>query len=399
MSECLGNKSSPDSRAAEKEHVRKLQSTEWLAVKPFLAGTSYDVDHAAFEIMLFSSIVSCLPQSPGSMILDLGAGSCWVSEWLQKLNFKTCSLDIAEDMLRFGKKRLAPDSLLVVGDMAALPLADTSMDAAVCCGALHHVPDWKKGLFEIHRVLKPGGVLVLAEPEGEHNRRGESKDQVDQFGVLEQDIKTSAMVCACRGAGFTRAIVRPMAELGLGRERILPFYPFWKEAPRIFLHKAWARLKAEAWERIVNWFNPYHLIVAVKGNAWPDSQRPETILARLLQIDFPSTWPANQSASFRVRYLNTGRTKWLAQTDTARRGAVRLGISLLDSSGKTVNLDYARVDLPNDVEPGSTVEIAGSLRPPEQKEGQLRFDLVSEGICWFSARGSIPRILPYRLTS
>ena len=57
MSECSENKAIPDSRAAEKEHVRKLQSTEWLAVKPFLAGTSYDVDHAAFEIMLFSALV------------------------------------------------------------------------------------------------------------------------------------------------------------------------------------------------------------------------------------------------------------------------------------------------------------------------------------------------------
>ncbi|HVG43594.1 MAG TPA: class I SAM-dependent methyltransferase, partial [Longimicrobium sp.] len=52
---------------------------------------------------------------------------------------------------------------LLRADAERLPFADASFDAALSGGVLHHTPDIRAGIAEIHRVLRPGGTLVLAE--------------------------------------------------------------------------------------------------------------------------------------------------------------------------------------------------------------------------------------------
>ena len=380
------------SREAEKRHVGELQTTEGLAARPFLAGTSLSVERAQVEIAVFSALVASLPVGPGALVLDLGAGPCWVSDWLRKLKFRTCSLDISTDMLAVGRRRMGPDSWLCAADMAALPLRDACVDAAVCYAALHHVPVWRQALAEVHRVLRPGGVLVLQEPGRGHSRQAESVAQMEQFGVLEQDLPPRRLARACRDAGFSRAIVRPVAELSHGLTRILPPYRFARAAPRLFLRKALRRLQAEAVERALNLCTPLHVVVAMKGAPWADSRRPDTMVARFRQVRFPAALRSSQGAPFCVTVQNTGLTRWLAEAAGAGVGRVRLGLSRLDADGRIVDLDFLRVSLPHDVEPGDAVELAGEVPPLGRAGGAgFRLDLVSEGVCWFSDKGSRPR--------
>ncbi len=49
---------------------------------------------------------------------------------------------------------------LVISDITALPFHDNSFDAVLAVHVFHLVPNWQKGLEEILRVLRPGGVLV-----------------------------------------------------------------------------------------------------------------------------------------------------------------------------------------------------------------------------------------------
>jgi ubiquinone/menaquinone biosynthesis C-methylase UbiE len=50
-----------------------------------------------------------------------------------------------------------------VGDAERLPYRDGVLDAVFGFGVLHHLPDWREGVREIARVLKPGGIYFLEE--------------------------------------------------------------------------------------------------------------------------------------------------------------------------------------------------------------------------------------------
>jgi SAM-dependent methyltransferase len=72
------------------------------------------------------------------------------------------SLDLSDAILIAAQYTQAfPAVSCIRADLLRIPLADESVDVAVCLGVLHHLQDPKAGLKELWRVLKPGGTLVL----------------------------------------------------------------------------------------------------------------------------------------------------------------------------------------------------------------------------------------------
>ncbi|NNL95813.1 MAG: class I SAM-dependent methyltransferase [Xanthomonadales bacterium] len=55
-------------------------------------------------------------------------------------------------------------SRVIQGDIQAMPYPDSSFDTVLLNEVLEHVPDQQAGLDEIHRVLKPGGHLLVFSP-------------------------------------------------------------------------------------------------------------------------------------------------------------------------------------------------------------------------------------------
>lgn len=49
------------------------------------------------------------------------------------------------------------------GDATLLPYSDRTFDAAYMSAVLGEIPDRVRALLELHRVIKPGGRLVIAE--------------------------------------------------------------------------------------------------------------------------------------------------------------------------------------------------------------------------------------------
>jgi ubiquinone/menaquinone biosynthesis C-methylase UbiE len=94
-----------------------------------------------------------------------GAGACMLLQEFRPLAIHAMDLD--EGMISEATGYLTPVQRekisLYVGDTYHLPHRDASMDAVFGFGVLHHLPDWRGGLREIARVLKPGGVYFLEE--------------------------------------------------------------------------------------------------------------------------------------------------------------------------------------------------------------------------------------------
>lgn len=109
------------------------------------------------------------PVSPEARVLEIGcgrgAGSRLILQEMQPSIIHATDLDFK--MIRLAKDYLTDNEkdgiFTYVADAAALPYGDESFDAIFDFGALHHVPDWRKALMEVARVLREGGTLYLEE--------------------------------------------------------------------------------------------------------------------------------------------------------------------------------------------------------------------------------------------
>ncbi len=68
-------------------------------------------------------------------------------------------MDVSHDLL----KKIENCKPLLIGNIERFPFKDNHFDVIYGCSILHHL-DVDTGLQEIHRILRPGGLLVLSEP-------------------------------------------------------------------------------------------------------------------------------------------------------------------------------------------------------------------------------------------
>ena len=105
---------------------------------------------------------------PGSRVLETGCGPGFGVDPLYR-RFKAArvdAFDLDPKMIALVRKRQRTGgrpNRLWVGNLRHIPVADASYDAVVNFGAIHHVPDWRGALREIHRVMKPGGRFYVEE--------------------------------------------------------------------------------------------------------------------------------------------------------------------------------------------------------------------------------------------
>jgi len=74
-------------------------------------------------------------------------------------------LDLSAGMLGHARMRCRVHRRVSVvqGDSERLPFADDSFDAVTCCHSFHHYPKQESVVAEMHRVLRPGGRLVIVD--------------------------------------------------------------------------------------------------------------------------------------------------------------------------------------------------------------------------------------------
>jgi demethylmenaquinone methyltransferase / 2-methoxy-6-polyprenyl-1,4-benzoquinol methylase len=108
------------------------------------------------------------PFHPG-LILDIATGTADFAIEAVKLHpQKITGIDLSEGMLKVGRLKIEKNGLtqlieLKKADSENLPFSDDVYDAAIVGFGVRNFENLLKGLAEIFRVLKPGGVFIILE--------------------------------------------------------------------------------------------------------------------------------------------------------------------------------------------------------------------------------------------
>lgn len=102
-------------------------------------------------------------------ILDIATGTGDLAILMAQTGAKEITgADISEGMMEVGRKKVADKNLssrvkLVYGDSENLPFEDNYFDAITVAFGIRNFETLEKGLADILRVLKPGGIFVILE--------------------------------------------------------------------------------------------------------------------------------------------------------------------------------------------------------------------------------------------
>lgn len=116
------------------------------------------------------NVVKMVADHEPGVVMDIatGTGDLVIKMAQQTSAKKLIGLDISSGMLEVGKIKVEKEDLssrveMVVGDSENLHYEDESIDAVTVSYGVRNFEDLEKGLSEILRVLKPGGILVILE--------------------------------------------------------------------------------------------------------------------------------------------------------------------------------------------------------------------------------------------
>lgn len=102
---------------------------------------------------------------PAPSVLDVGCGTGMLSEQLLSAlpSCRLAGIDLSPAMVERARARLAGRAEVREADAERLPFHDGVFDLVVCNDSFHHYPDPDRAAFQMWRVLRKGGALVLGD--------------------------------------------------------------------------------------------------------------------------------------------------------------------------------------------------------------------------------------------
>ena len=111
------------------------------------------------ERMRFRAAARLARVAPDAAVLDIGSRDGGLQAYLPP-GIRYQGMDISPEF--------AAPAIVIQDISAGIPFPDASFDLVFCIEVLEHVPNPFGALTEIHRVLRPGGVLALSVPNPYH---------------------------------------------------------------------------------------------------------------------------------------------------------------------------------------------------------------------------------------
>lgn len=151
-----------------------------------------------------------------SMILvDLGAGDGFISRFTAPFVKKVIAVDISGEMLRELRRKAKIDGIKNIetleNDAQDVPLSDSSVDMVCANMYLHHIEQPELALQEIHRIVKTGGMVFLADLY-EHSDDGLMRKMHDLWPGFNPDQLTAGF----KKAGFQEVCYEMVTQQNAG---------------------------------------------------------------------------------------------------------------------------------------------------------------------------------------
>jgi len=245
-----------------------MDAIEWSQAHWWVEGAE-DVTSECDRKLIRDILLERLPKN--GRIVDAGCGTAKWVRYLRQRGYRIAGLDISYRACRIARDN-DPDVDLAVGDARCAPFGDASVDAVLSLGVVEHDESGPlDGLRELHRILVPGGLLVLEVPFDNLARRlvtNHAYDRVNRrrrregwsLGFSEYRYDAAEMRNFLARAGFDVVGVfpddyRPPLNIGFWVDYAnLTFNPFRPRKPEeLFRFSAWARAGATAAVRLLPW--------------------------------------------------------------------------------------------------------------------------------------------------
>lgn len=321
-------------------------------------------------------------------VLDFGAGTCWLSRCLAQLNCRPVCCDSSRAALEIGRKLFDEYPLIgravyaptfVPFDGHRLDIESGSIDRIVCFDAFHHIPNQETVIREFSRVLKAGGIAGFSEPGRNHARSPQSQYEMRNHRVLENNIDLKTIADLALAAGFTDVRVKILNDLSTTVQ----------EYDAMCSDRDAGSLRDAVWDATLRTTFNRTIFFLHKGPIRRDSRSHVGLAHKLTTKNSHVSVPIGEPARLSLELTNTGEATWLHE-NVEIFGVVRLGSHLYEESGRLLEVDHSRHELPSQVEPGQTIELHVSVPLPARGAYRLGFDLVAEGVTWFENVGSTP---------
>jgi ArsR family transcriptional regulator len=104
---------------------------------------------------------------PPIVVADLGAGEGLLSELIARSARKVIAVDNSEKMVEFGAAKARKNKLknleFRLGELENPPIEPDSVDVVLLSQALHHAAKPAEGIASAHRILRPGGQVMILD--------------------------------------------------------------------------------------------------------------------------------------------------------------------------------------------------------------------------------------------
>lgn len=122
----------------------------------------------------YPKYVALLDPAPGETVLDVGCGFGAFHPRLHAVGAWVVAFDYSVGMAHEARRQADRDGLdarVMRADAQRIPLMDDSVDHALASHMLYHVPDIRRALEEMRRVVRPGGRVLLTTNAADHSAR------------------------------------------------------------------------------------------------------------------------------------------------------------------------------------------------------------------------------------